>query len=45
MTLGHENAGWIEAFGPGTLPTPGLEVGSPDCRLWRMGLRSVQQLS
>lgn len=29
MTLGHENAGWIEAFGPGTLPTPGLEVGSP----------------
>jgi alcohol dehydrogenase, propanol-preferring len=29
MTLGHENAGWIEAFGPGTVPTPGLEVGSP----------------
>ncbi len=29
MTLGHENAGWIEAFGPGTLPTPGLEVGAP----------------
>jgi propanol-preferring alcohol dehydrogenase len=29
MTLGHENAGWIEAFGPGTLPVPGLEVGAP----------------
>ena len=29
MTLGHENAGWIEAFGPGTIPTPGLEVGAP----------------
>ncbi len=29
MTLGHENAGWIEAFGPGTLATPGLEVGAP----------------
>jgi propanol-preferring alcohol dehydrogenase len=29
MTLGHENAGWIEAFGPGTLPTPGLEIGAP----------------
>lgn len=29
MTLGHENAGWIEAFGPGTVPTPGLEVGAP----------------
>jgi propanol-preferring alcohol dehydrogenase len=29
MTLGHENAGWIEAFGPGTLPTAGLEVGAP----------------
>ena len=29
MTLGHENAGWIEAFGPGTVPTPGLEIGSP----------------
>ncbi len=29
MTLGHENAGWIEAFGPGTLPTAGLEIGSP----------------
>ena len=29
MTLGHENAGWIEAFGPGTLPAPGLEVGAP----------------
>jgi propanol-preferring alcohol dehydrogenase len=29
MTLGHENAGWIEAFGPGTVPTPGLEVGDP----------------
>ena len=29
MTLGHENAGWIEAFGPGTLPTAGLEIGAP----------------
>ena len=29
MTLGHENAGWIEAFGPGTVATPGLEIGSP----------------
>jgi propanol-preferring alcohol dehydrogenase len=29
MTLGHENAGWIEAFGPGTVPTAGLEIGSP----------------
>ncbi len=29
MTLGHENAGWIEAFGPGTAPTRGLEVGAP----------------
>lgn len=29
MTLGHENAGWIEAFGPGAVPTPGLEVGAP----------------
>ncbi len=29
MTLGHENAGWIEAFGPGTVPTPGLEIGDP----------------
>ena len=29
MTLGHENAGWIEAFGPGTVPTPGLDVGDP----------------
>lgn len=29
MTLGHENAGWIEAFGPGVVPTPGLEIGAP----------------
>lgn len=29
MTLGHENAGWIEAFGPGHVPVPGLEVGAP----------------
>jgi propanol-preferring alcohol dehydrogenase len=29
MTLGHENAGWIEAFGPGTIPVPGLEIGAP----------------
>jgi propanol-preferring alcohol dehydrogenase len=29
MTLGHENAGWIEAFGPGVLPAPGLELGAP----------------
>lgn len=29
LTLGHENAGWIEAFGPGTLPVPGIEVGAP----------------
>ena len=29
MTLGHENAGWIEAFGPGTIASPGLEIGAP----------------
>ncbi len=29
LTLGHENAGWIEAFGPGALPGPGVEVGAP----------------
>lgn len=29
MTLGHENAGWIEAFGPGHVAVPGLEVGAP----------------
>jgi len=29
MTLGHENAGWIEAFGSGVIATPGIEIGAP----------------
>lgn len=50
MTLGHENAGWIEAFGPGTVPTPGLDVGDPvavfgawgcgQCRNCRKGMEN-----
>lgn len=50
MTLGHENAGWIEAFGPGTLPTEGLEIGAPvavygawgcgQCRNCRKGMEN-----
>jgi propanol-preferring alcohol dehydrogenase len=46
MTLGHENAGWIEAFGPGTLPTAGLEVGTPVAvyGAWGCGQWAVQEL-
>ena len=42
FTLGHENAGWVDAVGPGVT---GLEIGQPVLVLRTVGLWSLPALS